>query len=152
MLAALLAPGPASGCGTGLEASAERFTADQCVAALRAIGTMLAKPIAACAHGESAFAGTQCHLVLSQDPATDACLVAAILNTEAVPDPRCPRMLDEVALGDLAFFVLDDRHEGLWAAVVPPEAAGPAPVFDEWIEREGNRQSLQRRVIEFLAR
>lgn len=92
-----------------------------------------------------------CRLLNTEVASFDACLTAAITDLTQVPDPNCPRQFDQVARGDVAFFVLSDRHPQLWEQVLPAEAASEGVrSYSDWVNRPGNRQRLAEAVRDLL--
>ncbi len=88
----------------------------------------------------------ECKLLDPDADGTDACLIDAIADTRAVGDPNCPRMMDKIALGDLAFFVLNDRHNALWEMVLPKETDGTSNGYYRIVNGPGGRAELQRKA------
>lgn len=92
-----------------------------------------------------------CQLIDPSRSEIEQCLVEAVTLSTLVPDPRCPKFAESVALGDLAFFMLAERVEGLWVAALPVEvSSGSAQLYHQWVEGPGHRELLQKRVREAL--
>ena len=87
-----------------------------------------------------------CKLLDPSEPEIDSCLVAQITDLSPVPDPRSPRMMDTIAIGDLAFFVLNDRHSDLWDKALPAGTDGTPNGYFRLIAVPGERERLQSKV------
>jgi hypothetical protein len=93
-----------------------------------------------------------CRLLDPSSPTTDTCLVKAMsLVAESRSDPRCPGMITALPLADLAFFVLVDRHPGLWERALPASiATSPATAYHDWVAFPENRTLLIENVKQVL--
>ena len=61
-------------------------------------------------------------------------------------DPRRLPRRDQIAVGDLAFFVLNDIYPNLWDATLPPGTDGTDTGYFKVIETTQDRRELQERV------
>lgn len=88
-----------------------------------------------------------CRLV---DPAAkvDACLAASITDASPRSEPFCPPMRGSIAIGDLAFLLLSERHHGLWDYAMGSNMEIEA--YFRSMERPGRRAQVQRRALRWL--
>ena len=93
-----------------------------------------------------------CKLLNPNVRGMDKCLIDAIsVDLEIVSSPICPRETEFLALGDLAFFVLSDRHPGLWAQVLPADIADAGLMsYTKWVSRPINRAALVKSIEQAL--
>ena len=92
-----------------------------------------------------------CMLLDPSNTDIDKCLLDAVSDESGVNNPVCPKTKQSVTLGDLAFFVLADRHPGLWTAAFPARRGEIAGGYHEWVAVSGNRKKLQDEVAKALA-
>jgi|GEM_PF-5306485 len=84
-----------------------------------------------------------CSLLDPSDQSIDSCLIDLITDGELIPYPACPSFVSEVAVGDMAFFVLTDRHPELWKQFVPESGKPGVVAYLDWIGEDGRRPRLQ---------
>ena len=86
------------------------------------------------------------------DPAAqvDACLVDAISSTRLRTEPFCPPIVGGIREGNLAFFILSDRHPELWGAMLGSNAE--TNHFFRSFDTGTKLRRLQRRVRAYLLR
>ncbi len=78
----------------------------------------------------------------------DGCLVDEITDTQQRNEPFCPPMEGIIAVGDLAFLVLSDRHPALWEAMLGKGVDNRR--YYQIIKTPKQRRRLQQRVRTFL--
>ena len=74
------------------------------------------------------------------------CLVSEITDETLRSDPRSLPRRDQIALGDLAFFVLNDIYPDLWSLTLPPGTGGTEAGYFKVIATTQDRHNLQERV------
>jgi len=86
-----------------------------------------------------------CKLLDPSAVGIDACLTDAISDSSLMRNPECLVYPTFLAVGDMAFFILSDRHPGLW------EHALPAHVdYYKYVRSPAKRKKLQDRVRSLL--
>lgn len=82
------------------------------------------------------------------------CLIEKVSDTTVMPDPRCPRITNELKVGDVAYFVLVDIIKIGFVELFPADVQEKFKTegvyaYHEYIEREGSRKQLQSKLLEW---
>jgi len=86
-----------------------------------------------------------CKLLDPRAEGVDACLTDAISDTQLMKNPECLVFPTFVAVGDMAFDILSDRHPGLRARALPAHVD-----YYEYVRSPARRKKLQDRVKSLL--
>ena len=116
---------------------------DSCTELLQQIESL---PIKWDCDPKSAGRTDSAHCALLDSSTHTQCLASEITDETMRSDPRSLPRRNQIAVGDLAFFVLNDIYPNLWDATLPPGTDGTDTGYFKVIASAQDRRRLQERV------